>query len=98
MPPELPEQIALYRNHTIELDQIIQNVKKRGGASLPWQIDLQKGTAKLETIEVSFYKLHNGGFSLASYRRTDQLPDLVRDKHLLEEAIYNIHLKLPKGK
>lgn len=93
----LAEQIALQRNHLIKLDHILQKVAQRGGVSLPWQVNLTKGVAKLETIEVSFYRLHNGGFSPAMYRRTDQkLPDMVRDQYLLEEAIFAIHEALSK--
>ncbi|MDP2193950.1 MAG: hypothetical protein Q8K36_05445 [Alphaproteobacteria bacterium] len=94
--PNLPYIIANHRNHTIKLDQIIKNVSARGGASSPWQVDLQKGVAKLETIEVYFDKLRSGGFSPASYWRKDTHPDYARDQHLIKEAIYCIHVALSK--
>jgi len=92
----LPEQIARLRNHCISLDDILNKVGKRGGTKLPWQIDLKRGTAKLETIEVGFYKLPNGGFTPAVYRRIDQQPNIECDQVLLEEAIFAIHQALSK--
>jgi hypothetical protein len=76
--------------------QVIKRVKERGGITLPWKIDLEKRTAKVESVmEVSFYKLHSGGFSLAGYRRIDQkLPNIECDQPLLEEAIFMIHEEL----
>lgn len=76
--------------------QIVQRVKERRGATLFWQVDLEKRIAKVESIiEVSFYKLQSGGFSLAGYRRIDQeLPIIEQDQPLLEEAIFMIHKAL----
>lgn len=94
---EFPEQISQFRNAAIALDQILQKVQARGGSTLPWHIDLKKGIARLETIEVSFYKTHEGCFSPAMYRRTDQqFPDMVKDQPLLEDAIFSIHQALSK--
>ena len=41
-------------------------------------------------MEVSFYTLTNGGFSLAHYTRKDGSPDVERDRELIEDAAYCI--------
>src|ERR1039457_753734 len=58
------DQIARHRSHTIDLDAVLQKVEMRGGAKAPWSVDWDHGRASLETMEVSFYKLQDGGFSL----------------------------------
>lgn len=82
-----PEQIALHRIHTIDLDALLQKVNERGGPTAPWVVDLDKGKATLEALEVTFYKLPSGGFSPQSYKRRDMLhPDVQRDRRLIEDA------------
>jgi hypothetical protein len=41
-------------------------------------------------MEVSFYKLKSGSFSLGPYRRTDSPPDIARDREMIEDAVYCI--------
>jgi hypothetical protein len=82
-----PEQIALTRQHAIDLAGLIHKVNKRGGPSAPWVVDLDKGKSTLEKLEVTFYKLPSGGFSPQTYKRRDKIkPDVERDRHLIEDA------------
>ena len=80
-------QIAATRAHAIELDALLKRVEARGGPAAPWKVDLDLCKATLGPLQVSFYKLLNGGFAPQSYRRSDGLgPDLQRDGPLLEDA------------
>ncbi len=54
----------------ITLNQIIDRITNNG-TKLLWNVDVESGKACSDTIEVSFYKLEDGGFSVASYRRKD---------------------------
>jgi hypothetical protein len=90
------DQIARHRSHTIDLDAVLQRVETRGGAKAPWTVDWDYGRASLETMEISFYKLQSGSFSLGPYRRTDSSPDIVRDWEMIEDAIYCIAKALQK--
>jgi len=83
---ELAKQIALYRQHAIELDALLRKVEARGGPQTPWKVDLDAHQATLGHMTVHFYPLPNGGFSPAMYRRSDQPPDIERDRSLLEDA------------
>jgi len=83
---EMAKQIALYRQHAINLDAMLRRVEARGGPAAPWQVDLKTHVATLGSIEVGFYPLPNGGFSPSTYRRADADPDLGRDARLLEDA------------
>jgi hypothetical protein len=86
---KLAEHIAAYRNHAIDLARLLERVKARGGPAAPWQVELRNHEATLGPIRVSFYRLHDGGFSPQSYSRRDNVgPDLVRDHALLEDAWY----------
>lgn len=80
------EQIARYREHAIELYELLLRVEKRGGPSGSWTIDLEKGLATLGPMTVAFYRLRDGGFSPASYRRSDIPADPARDWPLIEDA------------
>lgn len=92
------QQMAEYRNEKIKLSEIIDKVIKNGGPKLPWQVDIKRGIARLETVEVSFYELKYGGFSPASYRRKDDVtPDMRRDQPFIEEAWACINLALLKN-
>jgi len=85
-----PEQIAKHRQHAIDLDALLTKVAERGGPAAPWQVDLNQCRAKLGPLEVSFYRLSNGGFSPQSYRRKDGPADLQRDWPLIEDACAHI--------
>jgi hypothetical protein len=78
--------IASHRQHAIELDAMLKRVEARGGPRAPWKVDLERGTATLESVQVTFYTLRNGGFSPQSYRRLDGHADLEQDRPLIEEA------------
>jgi hypothetical protein len=78
--------IARHREHAMGLDNLLQKVKARGGPAAPWQVDLERCRATLGPLQVSFYKLCNGGFSPQSYRRADGPTDLQRDWPLIEDA------------
>jgi hypothetical protein len=91
------EQIALHRRHAIDLADLMARVEARGGPRLSgWKVDRDRGRAVFGPIEVSFYKLLNGGFSLANYTRKDGDPDVQRDAEIIEDAAYCIAQSLKK--
>ena len=90
------DQIARHRLHTINLVDVLERVEARGGAKAPWSVDWDLGRASLETMEVSFYKLQSGSFSLGPYRRKDSPPDTARDMPMIEDAVYCIAKALEK--
>lgn len=84
---DLAETIAAHRQHVIELDDLLQRVDDRGGPVAPWVVDLERNRADLESISIGFYRLRNGGFSPAVYRRSDQATnDIQRDWPLIEDG------------
>jgi len=81
------DQIDKQREHDIDLAALLQRVEKRGGPATLWEVNYEEGRATSGSLEVSFYKLHNGSFSPSFYRRTDHLqPNMQRDWHLIEDA------------
>ena len=90
------DQIARHRSHAITLNDLLARVEARGGARLPWNVDWDRGHATLGPMEVSFYKLLNGGFSLGTYTRKDGYPDVERDIEIIEDAAYCIAQALKK--
>jgi hypothetical protein len=83
------DQIAKYRNHIVDLNAALKEVEERGGPKSPWAVDLSKKSAIFGPFQVRFYELKSDkGFSLSSYRRRDQAPDLQRDMHFLQDAAY----------
>lgn len=92
------DQTELYRQHAVELDALIQKVKKRGGPAAPWKVDLAARRASLGPIEVNFHVLANEGFSPSSYTRKDCSPDLKRDWRLLEDAFSCIATAIGKAR
>src|SRR5436190_15000225 len=52
---QIAKQIALMRKHVIDLDELIQRVRSRGGPAAPWKVDLGHHEAELAgTMRVSF--------------------------------------------
>ncbi|MGH6876467.1 MAG: helix-turn-helix domain-containing protein [Rhizomicrobium sp.] len=90
------EQIDLHRANAIDLAALHKRVEDRGGPKLTWNVDLSKGKATLGPVQVSFYRLRNGGFSLANYRRSDAAPDAHRDREIIEDAAYSIGQAIKK--
>ena len=82
------QQIALQREHAKRIDSILSRVEARNGPRLTFDVDHEGCRAILGPMEVSFYRLPNGGFTAASYRRTDTAPDVERDWELIEDAIF----------
>jgi transcriptional regulator with XRE-family HTH domain len=80
------DQIARHRAHAIRLDEILARVETRGGPRVPWSVDRDRQVATLGPLEVSYYKLASGSFSLANYRRKDGDPDVERDWEAIEDA------------
>jgi hypothetical protein len=91
------EQIARQRQHAMDLDGLLHRVEQRGGPSIPWIVNVPESKATLGSVQVSFYKLQNGGFSLSSYTRRDMRPDLQRDRQLVEDAAYCIAKEFEKN-
>jgi hypothetical protein len=82
------DQIDRHMEHDKALAAILGRVAIRGGPSVPWRINVAAMTATLGKITVRFYKLKSGSFSLASYRRGDDIPaDAFRDRHMIEDAV-----------
>lgn len=90
------DEIAAHRNHAIELSETLKRVEARGGPRMPWIVDRVGCRAILGPMEVSFYKLANGGFSLANYRRSDGDPDVQRDRELIDDATFYISKEMRK--
>jgi len=84
---DVDDQIRRHGEHDVELASVLRRVAARGGPATSWQVDFDKATATLGPMTVCFYQLHDGGFSLASYRRRDIHPDVKRDQHLIEDAV-----------
>ncbi len=92
------DQIARHRRHTEEMAAVLKRVEARGGARNPWTVDLEKCTATFGHFEVGFYKLQSGGFSLSTYRRKDERPDLARDMLDIEDAAFCIARAVAKAR
>jgi hypothetical protein len=84
------QQIAAQRQHAVALDEVLKRVEARHGPRFPWQVDLERCRATFGKMELTFYKLANGGFSPANYRRQDMPPDARRDRELIDDAIFCI--------
>jgi hypothetical protein len=84
------DQIARHREHSISLSEIIARVEARGGPRTPWTVDRQRSRATFGPMEITFYTLTNGNFSLGNYTRKDGSPDVERDRELIEDAAYCI--------
>lgn len=80
------DQIARHRAHAIRLDELLARVEARGGPRVPWSVDRGRRIATLGPMEVSYYKLASGSFSLANYRRKDGDPNVQRDWEAIEDA------------
>jgi hypothetical protein len=91
------DQIAHHREHAIDLSDVIARVEARGGPRTPWTVDRQRNRATLGPMEISFYTLANGGFSLGNYTRRDGSPDVQRDRELIEDAAYCIAKEFMSG-
>lgn len=89
-------QIGLTRENAIAVAQVIERVDARHGARFPWIVDRQNCRAISGAMEVGFYKLTNGSFSLSTYRRSDIQPDVQRDRELIEDATYCIAMEMRK--
>lgn len=90
------DQIARHRAHAIRLDDMLARVEARGGPRVPWAVDRGRQVATLGPMEVSYYKLASGSFSLANYRRKDADPDVQRDWEAIEDAAASIATALRK--
>jgi hypothetical protein len=84
------DQIDRHRAYSIELNSALERVEARRGPRLLWTVDRKKCTASAGPLEVTYYELLNGGFSLATYTRKDGPPDVERDAELIEDAVFCI--------
>jgi transcriptional regulator with XRE-family HTH domain len=91
------QPIAGHRRQAIEVSDALQRVEARGGPRLPWHVDRERCRAILGSMmEVTFDRLANGDFSLASYTCKNALPDLQRDCELIEDAVFCIAKEMKK--
>ena len=81
------DQICRHQDHDRALVALLDRVRARGGPSAPWRVNLKDHSATLGRMDVGFYKLSSGGFSLANYRRGDRDQDGERDRVLIEDAV-----------
>lgn len=94
----LAEQLDKLRQHEGQIDAMCVSVNARGGCSLEWEVDLDKGSAHSGAFHLGFYRLANGSFSPSTFRRSDgRSPDLLRDRHIVEDAIFAIAQKLGRA-
>ena len=63
---------------------------------MPWAVDRGRQIATLGPMEVSYYKLASGSFSLQSYRRKDGDSDVQRDWEAIEDAAASIAQAMKK--
>lgn len=88
-------EMARLRRKACDVDNVIAKIKKQGGPKLPWRVDLERGVARLETLEVRFYVFDNTEFTPASYVWKDNtIPDLTRHQDLINEAYTCIDMKI----
>ena len=90
------KSIRAHLVHAVEQAELFARIEARGGPRSVWEVDYSRGRAVSGKLELSFYKLQNGGFSLANYTRRDMSPDLHRDRELIDDASYYIALSLRK--
>jgi hypothetical protein len=90
------QQIGAHREHAIVMSETLERVAARGGPRSPWYVDRVGCRAILGKMEVSFYRLPNGGFSLANYTRKDTYPDVERDQELIDDAVFCIAKEMKK--
>jgi hypothetical protein len=81
------DQIRRHQDHDKALAAVLRRVEARGGPAAPWRVNLKERRATLGRMDVGFYKLESGGFSLANYRRGDRDQDGERDRTLIEDAV-----------
>ena len=80
------DQIARIRDHSVRVAALLEKVERRGGPKTFWTVNLPQREATMGTLEVGFYLLESGGFSLSTYSRRDAPPDLEGDMPLIEDA------------
>jgi hypothetical protein len=90
------QQITAMRRHVIDLSEALQRVEARGGPRMPWIVDRKGCRAILGPMEVTFYKLASGSFSLASYRHRGGDPNVERDREFIEDAAFYIAKEMRK--
>ena len=91
------DPLALSLDPKTEVSKIVNAIKLRGGPSLPWKVDVDKREATLADIWIKFRPLSSNQFVPQSYGRSDIRPDLVRDKHVIEEGFASISDALRKS-
>ena len=92
------KQIELHRQHSIDLAEALKIVEERGGPAHPWSVNLPKNSAAFGPLEVGFYNLESGSFSISSYRRRDGRPDPVRDLPFIQDAAFCISKAFEKAR
>lgn len=92
---KLANELDKLRQHETQINDVCAAVKDRGGCSLEWVVDIDKGSAHSGVFYLGFYRLANEGFSVSTFRRSDgRAPDLIRDRHIIEDAVFAIAQKL----
>jgi prepilin-type N-terminal cleavage/methylation domain-containing protein len=84
------ERLSLERARNMNIEGMVARVQFRGGARLPWDVNVKKQYAELGAMRVSFITLPDRAFLLTSYRRSDQEPNAARDREFIEDAAWCI--------
>ena len=85
---KITQQISMMRNKVMDLNDVLEKVKRRGGPAASWSVDLDHHRAVLGGfLEVSFCVLEGGIFWPSGYWRADQQANYEQDLPLIEDAI-----------
>ena len=79
------------------IEEIVDSVLNKGGPSAPWVVDIGYRRATLGHAWIKFKALPNGKFIPQSYGRTDIVPNIDRDKTLVEDGYACIASALNKA-
>ena len=84
---EDPVAVAEHRRAALGLEVLLHPVSgQRGGWRRRWRINIERRRATSPAMVVHFYRLADGSFLPASYRRLGGLGEAPGDRLLLEEA------------
>ena len=94
---EVSVALGLGVGNANNVDDIVHSVIENGGPTAPWIVDIGHRRATLGHAWIKFKTLPNGKFIPQSYGRTDKVPNIDRDKTLVEDGYACIALVLDKA-